>query len=209
MDDLTPTQNLSNLESENLINEEVDASTPLIEEEGATSKYAPHGEKVMAVAKKGEMAGKDAIHYKCKYCSNLLIGPGSGSFLAHVRRAHPKKCPELIQTKSKPIPEYFSKAKMKDIFDQDIAVGKLIIWIVKTDQSFTIVDNDHFNDYVNYLKSDHNTFSRRTIMRRLKEIYNQKKKEMKSRLNSKVLNNLRCLYFEKSTVFLWFYYLLY
>ena len=56
-------------------------------------------------------------------------------------------------------------------------------WIVKTDQSFSIVDNEHFKDYANYLKSDVDIPSRRTVMRRLEEIYNQKKQEMKERLN--------------------------
>lgn len=73
---------------------------------------------------------------------------------------------------------------MKLPFDEDIAVGKLLKWIVKTDQSFSTVDNEHLQDYSNYLKNDINLSSRRTLMRRLKEMYNQKKEEMKSRLTS-------------------------
>jgi hypothetical protein len=63
---------------------------------------------------------------------------------------------------------------MKLPFDEDVAVGKLLKWIVKTDQSFSMVDNEHFKDYASYLKSDVSIPSRRTIMRRLEEIYNQK-----------------------------------
>ncbi len=72
---------------------------------------------------------------------------------------------------------------MKAPFDEDIALGKLLKWIVKADQSFTTVDNEHFQDYANYLKRDINIVSRRTLMRRLEEIYNQKKQELKERLN--------------------------
>lgn len=66
---------------------------------------------------------------------------------------------------------------------EDIAVGKLLKWIVKTDQSFTTVDNEHFQDYVNYLKSDVSIASRRTIMRRLEDMYDQNKQELKAKLN--------------------------
>jgi hypothetical protein len=83
----------------------------------------------------------------------------------------------------KPIPDFFSKAKMKLPVDQDIAVGKLIKWIVKTEQSFSIVDNEHFLGYANYLKSDITIPSLRTIMRRLEEMCTQKKQEVKSTLN--------------------------
>ncbi len=72
---------------------------------------------------------------------------------------------------------------MKAPFDEDIALGKLLKWIVKADQSFTTVDNEHFQDYANYLKRDINIVSRRTLMRRLEEIYNKKKQELKERLN--------------------------
>lgn len=141
----------------------------------ATAKYVKHGEKVMAVVKKGKKKGKESFHYKCYYCTKMFIGPGSGSFLDHLRKAHPQKCPELsLSLKPKPIRDFFSKKKMKLPFDEDVAVGKLLKWIVKTDQSFSMVDNEHFKDYASYLKSDVSIPSRRTIMRRLEEIYNQK-----------------------------------
>ena len=43
---------------------------------------------------------------------------------------------------------------MKLAFDEDIAVGKLLKLIVKTDLPFSIVDNEYFEDYINYLKRD-------------------------------------------------------
>jgi hypothetical protein len=113
------------------------------------------------------------------------MGPGSGTFLEHIRKVHPKKAPELVPLKAKPlIRDFFSKAKMKIPFNEDIAVGKLLKWIVKTDQPFTIVDNEHFQDFINYLKNDINLVSRRTIMRRLEDVYLQKIQEVKSKLNT-------------------------
>ena len=43
---------------------------------------------------------------------------------------------------------------MKVLYDEDIAIAKLLKWIVKTDQSFSTVDNEHLQDYANYLKSN-------------------------------------------------------
>ncbi len=62
-------------------------------------------------------------------------------------------------------------------------MGKLLKWIVKNDQPFSVVDNLHFEDLLEYLKKDIGVKSRRTIMRRLDELYDQKKHEMKERLN--------------------------
>jgi hypothetical protein len=55
--------------------------------------------------------------------------------------------------------------------------------IIKSDLSFSIVENEHFKDYATYLKSDISIPSRRTIMRRIEEMYIQKKQELKERLN--------------------------
>ncbi len=75
--------------------------------------YISHGEKLKAVAKKGKIAGKEVFHYKCKYCSKYFIGPGSGTFLEHICKVHPKKCPKLVSMEIKPpIRDLFSTAKM-------------------------------------------------------------------------------------------------
>jgi hypothetical protein len=98
----------------------------IIDEEADEAMYAKHGQKIKAVAKKGKKIGQESFHYKCNYCSKLFIGPGSGTFLTHVRKSHPKRCPELFSSKSKPksIPDFFSKAKMSLLpFDENIAVG--------------------------------------------------------------------------------------
>lgn len=66
----------------------------------ATAKYVKHGIKLLAEAKKGKTAGQQIYHYDWNYCRKLFIGPGSGTFLEHVRKIHPKKCPELLVVKN-------------------------------------------------------------------------------------------------------------
>jgi hypothetical protein len=72
---------------------------------------------------------------------------------------------------------------MKETFNEDVLMGILLKWIVKNDQPFSVVDNLDFEDLLEYLKTDLGVKSRTTIMRRLYELYNQKKHEMKERLN--------------------------
>ena len=62
-------------------------------------------------------------------------------------------------------------------------MGLLLQWIIKTDQSFSIVDNQYFGQLLEYLKKDISVKSRRTIMRRLEELYDQKKNDLKEKLN--------------------------
>jgi hypothetical protein len=54
---------------------------------------------------------------------------------------------------------------MKGPFNDDIFMGKLIKWIVKTDQPFSIVDNDEFEDMMEYLKKYIGIKSRRSIFK--------------------------------------------
>ena len=146
--------------------------------------YARHCSKTIKAAKKGKNVGKEVIHFNCNYCKGIFQGPSSSTFLVHLRQKHPKSCPELLtKSKTKINCSFFSKAKKMAPFNEDVFMEKLLKWIIKTDQSFSIVDNEHFKDYANYLKSDVGIPSRRTVMRRLEEIYNQKKQEMKERLN--------------------------
>jgi len=97
---------------------------------------------------------------------------------------HKSKCPELITT-SQPIVNrgFFDKKKMALPFNADVFIGKLLKWIIKTDLPFSIVDNEHFTDILEYLKKDVSVNSRRTIMRRLEELYSQRKGELIARLN--------------------------
>jgi len=69
-------------------------------------------------------------------------------------------------------------------FDKDIFVGKLLKWIIQTDQLFSVVDTDQFEDMMQYLKKDIAIHSRKTIMRRLEELYIQQKSDLKEKLNS-------------------------
>jgi hypothetical protein len=60
----------------------------------------------------------------------------------------------LTKQISKPPRDFFDKSKMKKPFDADIFMGKLLKWMVKTDQPFSIVDNEYFQDLLEYLKTD-------------------------------------------------------
>jgi len=60
---------------------------------------------------------------------------------------------------------------MKKCYDPDVFFGKLLKWIVKTDQPFSCVDNENFEEMMEYLKKDVIINSRRTIMCRLEELY--------------------------------------
>ena len=73
---------------------------------------------------------------------------------------------------------------MKKPFDADVFMGKLLTWIVKTDQSFSIVDNVHFEDMLEYLKKDLTVNCRTTIMARLQEVYNLQKELLKDKLSA-------------------------
>jgi len=47
---------------------------------------------------------------------------------------------------------FFDKKKMMEPFNSDVFLGKMLKWIVKTDQPFSVVDNAHFKDLLEYLK---------------------------------------------------------
>jgi hypothetical protein len=72
---------------------------------------------------------------------------------------------------------------MQGPFDENIFMGKLIKWIVRSDQPFSIVDDEDLGDLLSYLKRDVLINSRRTLMRRLEEIYVQKRDELRDKLN--------------------------
>lgn len=154
--------------------------------EEPTAGWATHGFKAKKTVRKGNKKGQDIDFFHCKYCSDAYQGPSSTALLKHLRQKHPKKCPELLPgiQSTKPPRDFFNAQKMKGPFNDDIFMGKLIKWIVKTDQPFSIVDNDEFEDMMEYLKKDIGIKSRRTIMRRLEVIYKQKKEELKMELGS-------------------------
>ncbi len=95
------TQNAIEIENENVIDGDTQETQETEEEtETATAKYAKHGVKLRAVAKKGKTTGQESFHYKCNYCSKLFIGPGSGSFLDLRSEVTSKKVPRtfVLQT---------------------------------------------------------------------------------------------------------------
>ena len=153
-------------------------------EEVNTASYVRHCSKSTKAAKKGKNVGKEVVHFHCNYYKGVFQGPGSSTFLVHLRQKHPKYCPELLtKSKLKPNRRFFDKAKMKQAFDEDIFIDKLLTWIVTSDQPFSVVDDPKFEDLLEYLKKDVTVSSRRTIMRRLDEMYEQKKEELMETLN--------------------------
>ena len=140
-----------------------------------------HWANVMKKVGKGKSMGNTVKHFLCNYCPKDFQDPSTGTILKHLRKL---RCPDLLPTKRQiSSRDFFDKAKMKEPFNEDVFMGKRLKWIVKTDQPFSVVDNFHFEDLLEYLKKDIGVKSRRTIMRRLYELYDQKKHEMKELLN--------------------------
>lgn len=105
---------------------------------------------------KGKHAGKAVKHFKCKYCSKSFQGPGTSTTLKHLRSCHPSKCPELLPAASGAAAisarGFFDKKKMTEPFDCDIFMGKLLKWIIRTDQPFSVVENKDLQDLLDYLR---------------------------------------------------------
>jgi len=136
------------------------------------------------MVRRGKLKGKEISHFKCSYCRDKQFqGPSSTAFLEHLRKVHPSKCPELLPNVKKTPKDFFNKAKKMLPFNEDIFMGKLLKWIIRTDQSFSMVENEDFEDLLNYLKKDVTLNSRRTIMRRLEDLYLQKQSNLKEKLN--------------------------
>jgi hypothetical protein len=135
----------------------------------------------------GKKRGVEALHFKCNYCSKAIVGPSNSSFASHLTKEHRAKCSNFIATKRqnaevlKPKRNFFDK-EVKDAFDADIFMGKLLKWIVRCDMPFSTVDNQDFIDMLEYLKTDITVNSRRTIMRRLEELYAERKNHVKKQL---------------------------
>jgi hypothetical protein len=78
----------------------------------------------------------------------------------------------------------FDSFKSSKPFGEDIFMGKLLKWIVLTDQTFSTVDNDEFEDLLGYLKKDIFIKSRKTLMNRLQELFDLKQASLKKLLES-------------------------
>ncbi len=62
----------------------------------------------------------------------------------------------------------FSEPKIKrQVFDEDFFVGKIIKWIIKTDQSFSAIESVYLQDVLVYLdaKAKDHLCSRRTLIK--------------------------------------------
>jgi hypothetical protein len=100
-------------------------------EQNSSSLVSSHCTKVMASVKKGKKKGSPSLHFQCNYCPKSFAGPSNSSFTIHLKKLHPSRCPELVNTeKPKPIRKFFGQNKMKH-FNQDIFMGYLIKLIVR------------------------------------------------------------------------------
>ena len=121
----------------------------------ATPATPHHYTKVVKKVKTGKEKGKEVEFFNCSYCDKGYQGPSSSTTLKHLRKFHPKKCPELLPkdgpTTSQPR-NFFDTKKIIKPFNEDIFMGKLLTWIIRTDQPFSIVDNEFFEDMLDYLK---------------------------------------------------------
>jgi hypothetical protein len=151
-----------------------------------------HFTKVMRRENTGDNKGKTVEHFKCIYCDKekLFQGPSSSSILKHLRKCHPKNCPELLPSTNqdvlKPMRSFLEPKMKRQVFDEDVFLGKIIKWIIKTDQPFSAIESVYFKDVLVYLDTkvtDH-LCSRRTLMRRLEEVYQQQKEKLREKLRS-------------------------
>ena len=142
---------------------------------------AKHFTRVFRKATTGEKKGKSIEHFKCIYCDKekLFQGPSTSFILKHLRKLHPKKCTELLISSNqgglKPVRSFFEPKMKKEVFDEDVFMGKIIKWIIKTDQPFSAIESVYFQQVLIYLdpKVQDHICSRRALMRRLEELYEQ------------------------------------
>jgi hypothetical protein len=114
-----------------------------------------HFTTIRKKVRKGKYAGNEVKYFHCNYCTKSFQGPGSSSVLKHLRNSHSKKCPDLLPSSGDRAIHtrgFFDKKKMTEPFNSDVFMGKLLKWIIKTDQPFSVVDNEHFEDLLEYLK---------------------------------------------------------
>ena len=70
--------------------------------------------------------GNTVKHFPCNYYPKNFQGPSTGTILKHLRKLHPKRCPDHLPTKRQISSRgFFDKAKMKEPFNEDVFMGKL------------------------------------------------------------------------------------
>jgi hypothetical protein len=124
-------------------------------EEEPNKEPLSHWTVAMKEAAQGKQRGIVLKYFTCCYCPKSFQGPSTGTVWKHLRSKHPKKCPGLSSSSvpaSRTNRGFFDKKKMSAPFNPDVFMGKLLKWIVKTDQPFSVVDNVHFEDLLDYLK---------------------------------------------------------
>jgi hypothetical protein len=153
----------------------------------ASSAVDPHCTREYRNVKSGLHKGKMVVFFKCDYCPTSYQGPSTSTMMRHLRDQHPTKCPDLLKENTKatikgPTGDFFSKPKKMKNFDPDVFVGKMVKWMIKRDHPFSEVENEFFREMLDYVHSELSLISRRTLMRRVDDIHEAMKVELKEEL---------------------------
>lgn len=148
------------------------------------SLTAPHTTKIRCLRKRSK-SGKPEDHLKCNYCGKLyVLSSGTKGALDHLRSAHPnvidniREVDELAKTKKRDevalaMKNFFDPAKMKVPFDQDQFMNKLMAYLIKCNIAFRTVEDPFFVDMMEYVRDGILLNSRTTLMRKMKDMYEQ------------------------------------
>ena len=79
---------------------------------------------------------------------------------------------------------FFAPTKKREKFESQVLISKVLKLVITADLPFSLVDNECFQDVLQYLKQDLNLESRRNYMRKLEELYQFKFAQLKDKLNS-------------------------
>ena len=173
---------------------EEESSIPLIpssvnedvEDEDEQSWLDKHSTKEKKPRLQGKHKGMPVIHFKCNYCPKVYVGPSPTTFKGHLIEKHSKMCPELMNSVKpyKPPMNFFAPTKKREKFESQVLISKVLKLVITADLPFSLVDNECFQDVLQYLKQDLNLESRRNYMRKLEELYQFKFAQLKDKLNS-------------------------
>lgn len=121
----------------------------------------------------------------------MYQGPSTGSVLQHLRRIHPKRCPELLTNSLKStLPTQILKINdnqlknMRPDFDVDVFTKHLITWMIKTDQPFSIINDSEFTSLLDYMMPKLDLHIQKTFAHSLVEMFEQRTDLLKQQLTS-------------------------
>lgn len=157
-----------------------DVDTNVVQEDNNINSEATHYTRNTQLITKGKRIGQDMVYFKCTYCDRDYQGPSTSSILKHLRKEHPRKCSELLNGSTAPSKKlFFEKRNTNAPFNEYIFTSLLLKWTVRSNQSFSNIDNKDFHNILQYLKKDLSIISRPTLMRRLKDRYELEQNNLK------------------------------